>query len=124
MPVSDASYMLRLASAGDLDANEQTESGAFVGASPYQPIKVRVYVPAAGGSSPTLDLKFQESDDDSSYSDIEGGAMTQITAAGTHEFVMPRWTKRYVRYHATVGGTTPNFGAVTIGFTPGQIKTS
>lgn len=124
MPVSDNAYMMRLASAGNLDANEQTENGAKVGASPYQPIKARIYVPQAAGTSPTLDIKFQESDDDSSYSDIVGATVPQITAAGYYEIVMPRWTKLYVRHYATVGGTTPNFGAVTIGFTPGQIVTS
>jgi hypothetical protein len=124
MPVSDYEYMLRTGAA-DLDATEDSESGVKVGASPYQPIKARVYVPSVSGSdTPTLSIKFQESDDDSSYSDIEGGAMADITAAGTYEFVLPRWTKLYIRHHSTLSGTSPNFGKTTIGFTPGQVATT
>lgn len=124
MPVSDYSYMLRTG-ATDLDANEQAENGVKVGASPYQPIKVRIYVPAAGGSSPTLDIKFQESDAvGSGFADIVGATVPQISAAGTYEIVMPRWTKQYVRQYSTVGGSSPNFGKVTMGFTPGQIATT
>lgn len=125
MPVSDKEYLLRDGSA-DLDATEDSENGVKVGASPYQPIKVRVYVPSVSGSdTPTLVIKFQESDAvGSGFADIVGAVVPDITAAGTYEIVMPRWTKQYVRHHSTLSGTSPNFGKTTIGFTPGQIATT
>jgi hypothetical protein len=123
MPVSDASYMLRASTEGALDANEQSASGVHVGPGPIQGMKVGVYCPAAGGSSPTLDVKMQECDDNSTWVDVPGGAVPQIDAAGYYELHF-HWTGRYLRYHATVGGSTPDFGAVTIGLTPGEIATT
>lgn len=122
MPVSDASYMLRLASVGNLDANEQSDTGVNVGAGPIHGMKVRVYCPQAAGTSPTLDIKIQEaSSSGGSFSDV--GTVPQISAAGTYEIHI-HWTKGWLRQYATVGGTGPNFGAVTIGLTPGEIPTT
>lgn len=126
MPVSDASYMLRTG-ATDLTATENC-TGVKAGARPYQEIKVRVYVPAIAAGADTLDIKFQQSDAlGSGYADIPGAVVPQITgtgAAGTYEAVLPRWTKLYIRAVCTVAGASPNFGKVTIGFTPGAITTS
>jgi hypothetical protein len=63
---------------------------------------------AVTGTSPTLDLKLQESADNSTWADITGAAFAQQNAAGTNTLQV-RTTKRYVRAVATVGGTSPNF---------------
>lgn len=60
------------------------------------------------GTTPTLDLKVQDSDDDSTYADISGATFAQLTAAGREEIHF-RTNKRYVRVVATIGGTTPSF---------------
>lgn len=71
---------------------------------------------AVSGTSPTLDIKLQESDDDSSYSDISGAALAQIVAAGANKayeidvVLQGQYTrKKYLRAVGTIGGTTPSF---------------
>ncbi len=71
-------------------------------------MKAFVDVAAVSGTTPTLDLKMQESDDNSSWSDIAGAAFVQKTAVG-QDSIHFRTIKRYVRVVATIGGTTPSF---------------
>lgn len=66
-------------------------------------------VGAVSGTTPTLDVKLQESDDNSTWSDIAGGAFTQVTAATQRQVIRVLRSKRYCRGYATVGGTTPSF---------------
>lgn len=74
-----------------------------------------IYVPQATGTSPTLDVSIEESDDGSTWN--EKTSMPQITVAGTYyQTVMS--SKRYRRAVLTVGGTTPNFGLVMVGRVP------
>lgn len=65
---------------------------------------------AAGGGSNTLDVKIQESDDNSTFADA-GVAFTQVTSGGA-SFQRIRATakqfKRYIRAVSTVAGTTPS----------------
>ncbi len=63
---------------------------------------------AASGTTPTLDVKMQESDDNSSFADISGATFAQLTAAGLKELHFQA-KKRYVRAVATVAGTSPSF---------------
>lgn len=121
MPISDASYMLR--STGTLNATEDARAGVHTGPGPLSGMKLRIYVPGVTGTNPTCDIKLQECDDNATWADVPGGAVPQITAAGTYEHVV-RWTKRYIRAHITLGGTTPVFGVTTIGLTPGEIATT
>jgi hypothetical protein len=64
------------------------------------------------GSSPTLDVKLQESDDNSSYADVSGGAFTQVTDVNTAAAVRQKiciradQVKRYIRIVTSVGGTS------------------
>jgi len=125
MPVQDGDFMLRDGST-DLTSTENC-TGKHVGASPYQGMKALVHVPEADDAADTLDIHFEDSPDDVTYTDLEGGAMTQITgttSAATYEFLLPKWTGPYLRAVCTVAGTTPDFGAVTIGLTPGRIPTT
>lgn len=68
------------------------------------------------GTTPTLDVKLQESDDDSTYTDVASGSFTQVTDAGTKAAVLHTLSvsvdglKKYVRAVKTIGGTnTPQF---------------
>lgn len=65
-------------------------------------------VGAASGTTPTLDVKIQDSLDNSTFNDVAGAALTQKTAAGFQEINVGQ-TRRYVRAVGTVGGTTPSF---------------
>lgn len=80
------------------------------------PLTLRVVVPSVSGTSPTLNIEYQESSDNSNWSAI--GSMPEITAAG--EYYKRFWgKKRYRRAKMTVAGTSPNFGFVKIGISAG-----
>lgn len=66
-------------------------------------------VSAASGTSPTCDVKIQESDDNSTFTDITGATFTQLTTTSTGELIQVRTNKRYVRAVATLAGTSPSF---------------
>jgi len=115
----DALTMLRATAAGDLDANEATPTALNIGQVPHKGITVRMVVPQATGTSPTLDVTVEVSDTQGgTYNTI--ASFEQINAAGEYavRFSLP-YGRPWMRYTATVGGTTPNFGAVQIGVTIG-----
>jgi len=66
-----------------------------------------VSAPVAG-SSPTMDLKIQESSDNSTYTDVTGGAFTQVTSAAASEKISLNKNnlKRYIRLVKDIGGTS------------------
>ena len=67
---------------------------------------------AGSGASPTLDVKLQESANDSDWSDISGATFTQVTdgGAGFEKIsINTNDTERYLRAVATLGGTSPVF---------------
>lgn len=69
---------------------------------------------AGTGTSPTLDVKLQDSADNSTFADVTGKTFTQVTsAAASHQEmdVDPRSVQRYVRLVATITGTAPVFDA-------------
>ena len=77
---------------------------------------------AVSGTSPTFDAKWQESVDNSTFTDVAGFnnlSITQITA-GTKTVTMEirpshlSAGKRYVRVAVTIGGTTPSFTCAVI----------
>lgn len=64
------------------------------------------------GTLPTLDVKIQDSADNSTFADVTGLTFTQVTAALTNpaQLVIPANTcKQYIRAVATIGGTLPSF---------------
>jgi hypothetical protein len=72
-------------------------------------ILVMVHVTAASGTTPTLAVSIEQSNDGSSWAAVTGGATAvNLTAAGnaTINAAIPQ---RFVRVVATVGGTTPSF---------------
>ena len=74
-------------------------------------------VGAVSGTTPTLDGKIQDSADNSSFADVTGYTFTQVTAANSNQQlnVDTRKVRRYIRYVATIGGTTPSFTMAVIG---------
>lgn len=76
---------------------------------------VEIAVTAVSGTSPTADFKVQESDNDSTYTDVV--TFPQITAAGRY-FRLVQTDKKYVRLNRTIGGTSPSF-TVTAGIVSG-----
>ncbi len=66
-------------------------------------------VGAVTGTTPTLNVKLQESDDNATWTDISNGAFTQVTAASQRQVIRVQRSKQYCRAHATVAGTTPSF---------------
>lgn len=77
------------------------------------PITAQLMTGAVGGTSPTLDVKMQESETSGgTYTDISGATFTQVTAANQFQTIRFNRTKRYVRFHGTVGGSsTPTVAA-------------
>jgi len=108
----DSELMLRAASDGDLDASEQARSWVDFGAGDVKPLTMKVVVPKADGTGPTLDLIIQTSDDGSTVQDTI--TLPQITEAGVYR-VSIKSPHRYRRAYITLGGTSPDFGAVQIG---------
>jgi hypothetical protein len=64
-----------------------------------------------GNADNTLDVKLQDSADNSSFADVSGLAFTQVsTVAGIQKLSFNKDdVRRYVRAVKTVGGTTPSF---------------
>lgn len=69
---------------------------------------------ASAGTTPTLDVKIQDSPNNSDWTDVTGATFTQITdaAGGPIEAIGldTRGVDRYIRAIGTIGGTsTPTF---------------
>lgn len=90
-------------------------NGGSVDALGYNSAALALEVGAVSGTSPTLDVKLQESADNSAWSDVTGTTFTQVTAANNSQIMrvegLGTSRKRYLRVVATVGGTSPNFTA-------------
>lgn len=63
---------------------------------------------ASAGTNPTLDVKLQESSDNSTFTDISGATFTQVTDAQALEKISINTNdvKRYLRAVGTIGGTS------------------
>lgn len=68
------------------------------------------------GTSPTLDVKIQDSADNSSFADVSGLTFSQITAAADPATLQvdPRAVRRYIRAVATIAGTSPSFACAAL----------
>lgn len=62
-----------------------------------------------GGTTPSLTGKVQESSDGSTWTDVTGATFTAVTASSNVQTITFDRTKRYVRHHRTVSGTSPTF---------------
>lgn len=87
-----------------------TVTGSGVDMRDTTPCFAELVVGTVSGTSPTLDVKLQESDTSGgTYSDISGATFAQVTASNKEEIINFKRTKRFVRALATIAGTSPSF---------------
>ena len=102
-----------------------TLTGTGIDVLEYEGVALVLLNASAGtGTNPTLDVKLQHSDDDSTYEDVTSGAFSQVTdAAETAGVKVMKLNvsdlKRYLRVVGTIAGTTPSFdfGVEFVGIT-------
>ncbi len=81
----------------------------------YNSAAISLETGAVTGTTPTLDVKIQDSADNSTFADLSPSvAFTQVTAANNSQILRLEGLngtgrRRYIRVVATVGGTSPNF---------------
>ena len=109
----DAFNGTNLESLFDVVTKTASANGTGIDVSAYTGIGQVILSSAAGtGTTPTLDVKLQESSDNSTYTDISGATFTQVTdAAAALEGITLDMdaAKQYVRGVGTIGGSTPSF---------------
>jgi len=111
--------LIDLANADTYGSGASTESGVDISGLTGQ-ILIVLSTTNAAGSSPTLDVKIQESADNSTWSDITGAAFDQVTTSNDDDqfslTISADAASQYIRAHLTVGGTsTPTFEASVTG---------
>jgi len=81
------------------------------------------------GTTPTLDIKLQESDDNSTYTDVSGATFTQVTDANTAAATIEKIVvnvdacKKYIRAVKDIGGTdSPAFMTSCVGYGVKQVR--
>ena len=88
-------------------------NGSAVDILDYEGQAAAILQSAAGtGTTPTLDVKIQDSADGSTgWADVTGAAFAQVTNAASAQVLKfnASAARRYIRAVATVGGTTPSF---------------
>jgi len=94
-------------------AKTATANGTGVDMTGYQGLAA-VYLNngTTTGTTPTLDVKIQDSADNSTYADVTGYTFTQVTAALSNPVgltIDTRKVRQYIRAVLTIGGTTPSF---------------
>ena len=107
--IGDALTALSLKAVG---AETASTNGTAVDISQYSGQVAFLLEAAAGtGTSPTLALKIQHSDDNSTFVDVSGLAFTGLTTSASRQKLVAVGDnlKRYVRYASTIGGTTPSY---------------
>jgi hypothetical protein len=67
-------------------------------------VDASIHVSAVSGTSPTLDVKWESSPDNTTWTAITGAAATQLTAAGNAR-CSALVNNQYVRVSSTVGGS-------------------
>lgn len=94
-------------------ARTATANGTGVDAKDYIGIAAVVLDSGAGtGTTPTLDIKIQDSDDNTTFADLSPAvAFTQVVAGATVQRVALNLdaARRYIRAVSTITGTTPSF---------------
>lgn len=99
----DANLILK--ASGAVTSNTNHSSVDF-GGSDLQPLTYLAVVTAVSGTSPTLDLTIEESDDNSNWHTFL--SFRQISAVGLYA-VTGKSDAQYRRGVSTVGGTSPSF---------------
>jgi len=112
-------YVLSLAEA---DERTTTLTGTGIDVLDYEGVCLAILNSgaASAGTTPTLNVKLQHSDDDSTYADVTDGAFTEVTdAAAVVEALKFNVSdlKRYLRVIGTIAGSgaTFDFGVEFVG---------
>jgi hypothetical protein len=100
------SSSIRKVATGALTA---TATSSKINAGGYGVAKAFLRITAASGTTPTLDIKFQDSADGTNFVDVATGAFAQKTATDTGSSLVLSNVGPYLRAVQTVGGTTPSF---------------
>ena len=94
-----------------------TVNGTGIDLQGYQgKVKAMLNFGAGGGTTPTLDVKIQDSADNSTFADVSGLTFTQVVDAASLQSMAidTRSVRRYVRVVLTISGSSPTFdGSVT-----------
>src|SRR5690242_17154215 len=94
-------------------AQTTTLNGTAVDIQKYEGVALIVLDSAAGtGTTPTLNVKLQESDTSGgTFTDVSSAAFTQVGAGASQQnlFIDVSARKRWIRAVATIAGTTPSF---------------
>ena len=93
-------------------AQNATLNGAGVDVHLFMAAAIELHVGAVTGTTPTLNVKVQDSADNATFADLATPlAFAQIIAAQTPTILQldTRNVRQYVRLVATIGGTTPVF---------------
>ena len=71
---------------------------------------------AGGGTTPTLDVKIQDSTDNSSFTDVVGKTFVQVATIASLQSlgIDTRAVRRYIRAVLTIAGTSPAFGLAVV----------
>ena len=89
-------------------------NGIGVDTSGFNSAEAALEVGAVSGAFPTLDVKIQDSANNSSFADVSGLTFVQVTAANNSQGIRieglnTATRRRYLRAVATLAGTNPNF---------------
>ena len=111
--IQQALEKLQLFSCVATAAVTSTATSAAIDLKEYDGDVSLILTSAAGtGSSPTLDVKVQDSDTDGgTYGDLSGAAFTQVTDSASMQVITfsKDEAKPYIKIVQTVGGSTPSF---------------
>lgn len=114
--MKDAFTNWRTASDGDLEVTEPT-AAIQIGAAGMVGHKGFIHVPEGDGDAPTLNITIEQSaTEDGTYTTF--ATIEEIDEADDRAFDLANILP-WVRFVLTVGGTTPNFGAVHVGLDKG-----
>jgi hypothetical protein len=83
-----------------------SKNGANIDVGPTGLVEVNIDVTKHSAGDTSLDIKLQESDDGSAFNDILKAPTFLAVGEDTVNF---QTEKRYIRYVATVAGTSPSF---------------
>jgi len=93
-------------------------NGDSVDTQGYNSAAAILEVGAVSGTTPTLNVKIQESDDASAWYDVSNATFTQVTAANNSQILriegLSTSRRRYLRAAATLGGTSPSFDVACV----------
>lgn len=95
-------------------AYTSTQTGTGVDTLGYNSAVALLEVGTVSGTTPTLDVKIQDSADNSSFADVTGLTLTQVTASNNSQVLRieglnTATRRRYLRAVGTIAGTSPNF---------------